>query len=148
VPVVAVSASSLEHERTFYLGEGFHEFIGKPYQFRDIYAALKKFTQVEFVATDNKTEDENLLANERVCWSDKQKLLALENQLHQLKSSFSNGDMNSSKKLFALQSAQTLGANAYQQIHNAVRQYDLVLAEKFLDELLTEISDALKSDAP
>ena len=148
LPVVAVSASSLEHERTFYLGEGFHEFIGKPYQFHDIYAALKKFTKVKFVAEDNITENENTLENQRVCWRDKQKLLALEDQLGLLKSSFSNGDMNGSKKLFALQSAQTLGANAYQQIHNAIRQYDLVLAETFLDELLAEIGGALKSDSP
>jgi PAS domain S-box-containing protein len=148
LPVVAVSASSLEHERTFYLGEGFHEFIGKPYQFRDIYAALKKFTKVEFVAVDNKAEDENLLANERACWRDKQKLFVLADQLLLLKSSFSNGDMKGSKTLFALQSAQTLGANTYQQIHNAIRQYDLVLAEKCLDALLAEIGDALTSDAP
>ena len=142
LPVIAVSASSLEHERTFYLGEGFHEFIGKPYQFRDIYSALQKFTQVEFVTPENTTQEESL--TEKACWSDEQELRALHKQLHTLKAILNSGDMNSSKKIFALQSAQTLGNTAYQKIHNAIRQYDLVLAESFLDELLEEINETLK----
>jgi len=144
LPVIAVSASSLEHERTFYLGEGFHEFIGKPYQFRDIYAALHKFSKVEFVTPDDSTKDEDL--TEKACWSNKQELLELHNQLQTLKASLNNGDMNNSKKLFALQSPQTLGNIAHQRIHNAIRQYDLVLAENFLDELLDEINEALKTN--
>jgi PAS domain S-box-containing protein len=143
LPVVAVSASSLEHERTFYLGEGFHEFIGKPYQFRDIYSALKKFTQVEFVTTENITTEEN--QTDKHDWNNHQELRVLQEQLLILKANFSNGDMNNSKRLFALQNAQTLGAHAYQKIQNAIRQYDLVLAEKFLDELLEEMSNALKT---
>jgi PAS domain S-box-containing protein len=142
LPVIAVSASSLEHERTFYLGEGFHEFIGKPYQFRDIYAALQKFTHVEFVTPEDSTNEESL--NEKACWNNKQELLELQKQLLTLKASLNSGDMNNSKKLFALQSTQTLGNIAYQKTHNALRQYDLVLAESFLDELLAEISETLK----
>lgn len=144
LPVIAVSASSLEHERTFYLGEGFHEFIGKPYQFRDIYAALQKFTHVEFVTLDDTPKEENL--TEKVCWNNEAELRELQQQLQTLKTSLNSGDMNNSKKLFALQSAQTLGNTAYQKIQNALRQYDLVLAETFLDELLTEISEVLKTD--
>jgi PAS domain S-box-containing protein len=142
LPVIAVSASSLEHERTFYLGEGFHEFIGKPYQFRDIYSALQKFTQVEFVTPEGTTQEESL--TDKACWSDEQELRALHKQLHTLKASLNSGDMNNSKKLFALQNAKTLGNTAYQKIHNAMRQYDLVLAESFLDELLEEINEVLK----
>jgi len=144
LPVVAVSASSLEHERTFYLAEGFHEFIGKPYQFRDIYAALQKFTHVEFVDIADTKEDESSAINEKNCWDNQQELLALQQQLQTLKFSLNSGDMNNSKKLFAPQSAQSIGINAYQKIHNAIRQYDLVLAEKYLDELLEEINEARK----
>ena len=140
--MIAVSASSLEHERTFYLGEGFHEFIGKPYQFRDIYAALQKFAKVEFVTPEGFTNEEDL--TEKACWNNKQELLELHNQLQTLKASLNSGDMNNSKKLFALQSPQTLGNNAYQRILNAIRQYDLVLAESVLDELFEEISEVLK----
>jgi CheY-like chemotaxis protein len=144
LPVIAVSASSLEHERTFYLGEGFHEFIGKPYQFRDIYAALQKFAKVEFLTPEDTTKEEGL--TEKVCWNNKQELFELHNQLQTLKASLNSGDMNNSKKLFALQSPQTLGNTAYQRIHNAIRQYDLVLAENFLNELLEEINVALKAN--
>lgn len=144
LPVIAVSASSLEHERTFYLGEGFHEFIGKPYQFRDIYAALQKFTQVEFVTLEDTPKEENL--TEKTCWNNEAELRELQQQLQTFKASLNSGDMNNSKKLFALQSTQTIGNTAYQKIHNALRQYDLVLAESFLDELLAEINDALKMD--
>jgi signal transduction histidine kinase/CheY-like chemotaxis protein len=40
LPVVAVSASSLEHERRFYVGEGFQDFVGKPYDLQEIYRML------------------------------------------------------------------------------------------------------------
>jgi len=40
LPLVAVSASSLEHERRYYISEGFHDFVGKPYDFEAIYAML------------------------------------------------------------------------------------------------------------
>lgn len=143
LPVIAVSASSLEHERTFYLGEGFHEFIGKPYQFRDIYSALKRFTRVEFIAEEHAITEQN--PTEKHCWSSHQELRALQEQLLILKANFSNGDMNNSKKLFALQSTKTLGIHAHQHIQNAIRQYDLVLAEKFLDELLEEVSKELET---
>lgn len=146
LPVIAVSASSLEHERNFYLGEGFHEFIGKPYQFRDIYSALQKFTSAQFVTLGN---DELTNANtdkERINWHNPSELFALQQQLETLKAALNNGDMNNSKKLFALQSTQTLGKNSYQKIHSAMRQYDLVLAEQFLDELLAEITHALNAN--
>lgn len=149
LPVIAVSASSLEHERTFYLGEGFHEFIGKPYQFRDIYTALQQFTAVEFTATEcaaPANAPSSGQDSEKSDWNDAHKLQALAQQLGALKACFNSGDMNGSKKLFALQSAQTLGASAHQKIHHALRQYDLVLAETFLDELLAEIEVRLRAN--
>lgn len=143
LPVVAVSASSLEHERNFYLAEGFHEFIGKPYQFSDIYNTLQKLTNVKFANTEQSEQPVELAEIERTAWSNPTELIELHMQLIQLKASLSSGDMSSSKKLFTLQTPQTIGRNSYQRIHNAIKQYDLVLAERFLDELLTEIDAAL-----
>jgi CheY-like chemotaxis protein/anti-sigma regulatory factor (Ser/Thr protein kinase) len=143
LPVIAVSASSLEHERNFYLDEGFHEFIGKPYQFRDIYSALQKFTGVQFFQTEPNTAAQSDTETERNNWHNIAELNALQRQLGVLKVSLGKGDINSSKKLFAVHNIQTLGKNAYQKIHTALRQYDLVLAEEFLDELLAEITNAL-----
>jgi CheY-like chemotaxis protein len=38
--LIAVSASSLEHETRFYISQGFQDFVSKPYDFESIYAAL------------------------------------------------------------------------------------------------------------
>ncbi len=46
LPVVAVSASSLEHERRFYIERGFQDFIGKPYPFHEIYRMLVQYAGV------------------------------------------------------------------------------------------------------
>ncbi|MFP6646455.1 MAG: response regulator [Candidatus Latescibacterota bacterium] len=48
VKVVAVSASTLEHERQHYLGVGFEEFIGKPVRVGEIYACIADLLGVEF----------------------------------------------------------------------------------------------------
>ena len=144
LPVLAVSASSLEHERTFYLAEGFHDFISKPYHFSDIYSALKKFTTAKFHEPEQAaiviSEDD-----EKTPWQNRIDLETLQLQLQELKRSFNNGDMNSSKKLFAQQSEQTLGKDLHHNIQNAMRQYDLVLAGKFLDEVLAGITDLINT---
>jgi signal transduction histidine kinase/CheY-like chemotaxis protein len=40
LPVIAVSASSLEHERRYYVEHGFQDFVGKPYDFASIHEML------------------------------------------------------------------------------------------------------------
>ena len=49
-PVVAVSASSLEHERRHYIAQGFSDFVGKPYAFEDILRMLALHAGARFVA--------------------------------------------------------------------------------------------------
>ncbi|MDZ7857347.1 ATP-binding protein [Sphaerotilus sp.] len=49
-PVVAVSASSLEHERRHYIGLGFSDFVGKPYGFEEIHRMLALHAGAQFVA--------------------------------------------------------------------------------------------------
>ena len=48
-PVVAVSASSLEHERRHYIDLGFSDFVGKPYAFEDIHQMLALHAGARFV---------------------------------------------------------------------------------------------------
>ncbi|WP_170130590.1 ATP-binding protein [Sphaerotilus hippei] len=57
-PVVAVSASSLEHERRHYIQQGFSDFVGKPYAFEDIYRmlALHAGARFEVLADDTPAE--------------------------------------------------------------------------------------------
>jgi len=40
LPLIAVSASSLEHERRYYVTHGFQDFVGKPYEFGAIHEML------------------------------------------------------------------------------------------------------------
>ncbi|MFM2346530.1 MAG: hypothetical protein RL654_1283 [Pseudomonadota bacterium] len=49
-PVVAVSASSLEHERRHYIEQGFSDFVGKPYAFDEIHRMLAQHAHARFVA--------------------------------------------------------------------------------------------------
>ncbi|WP_448548483.1 response regulator [Thalassotalea fusca] len=48
IPIVAISASSLEVEQSYFLNKGFASYISKPFRFDDIYHLLKKLLGVEF----------------------------------------------------------------------------------------------------
>jgi CheY-like chemotaxis protein len=51
-PVVAVSASSLEHERRHYIALGFSDFVGKPYGFEEIHRMLALYAAARFEPLD------------------------------------------------------------------------------------------------
>jgi signal transduction histidine kinase/CheY-like chemotaxis protein len=53
LPVVAVSASSLEHERRYYINLGFSDFVGKPYAFEEIHRMLVLHAGVRFVPVED-----------------------------------------------------------------------------------------------
>ena len=48
VKVVAVSASTLEHERQHYLAAGFEEFLGKPVRVEELYRCLARVIGVQY----------------------------------------------------------------------------------------------------
>lgn len=132
-PIVAVSASSLEHERAFYLAEGFQDFIGKPYVFEDIFNALRRFTGVRFVGeTETPTPPE--IRHDEI----QANIADIKPELEALARHAASGDMSSSKKIIlALTSAQ-LGHQRQQQLLNALRQYDLERIEKLVHIWLGE----------
>ncbi|WP_323813704.1 ATP-binding protein [Cellvibrio sp. NN19] len=123
-PIVAVSASSLEHERAYYLAQGFQEFIGKPYAFDDVFNALHHFAQVKFddiacalgdeVIQDDRIEDEANI--------DLQKI---KPQLQVLANFAESGDMSACKKQINELTIEQLGKKRHQQLLSALRQYDL-----------------------
>ena len=55
-PVVAVSASSLEHERRHYIEQGFSDFVGKPYAFEEIHRMLAQHAGARFIAASPEPE--------------------------------------------------------------------------------------------
>ena len=122
-PMVAVSASSLEHERTYYLAQGFQEFIGKPYAFDDVFKALQHYAQVDFesateaVGADHQIDEEGVDLN------------LIKPVLQNLVAVAASGDMTASKKIIGELSAEQLGKQRHQQLINALRLYDLERVE-------------------
>lgn len=66
VPIVAVSASSLDHERRFYLEQGFSDFVAKPVDFRQLISTIKHHLHVQFeqVVTEGKIDEKQPNQNE------------------------------------------------------------------------------------
>ena len=58
LPLVAVSASSLEHERRYYVEHGFQDFVGKPYDFGAIHEMLVLHAGARLVAAPAESGDE------------------------------------------------------------------------------------------
>jgi signal transduction histidine kinase/ActR/RegA family two-component response regulator len=57
LPLIAVSASSLEHQRRDYIEQGFDDFVSKPYAFEEIYAMLVQHAGVRLHPTDDGPAD-------------------------------------------------------------------------------------------
>lgn len=133
-PIVAVSASSLEHERHYYLTNGFQDFIGKPYAFDDVFTALRDFTTARFEdhhpAISTPTSELSVLPQQP-------DLLVISAPLQELMAAAASGDMGNCKKIMAQLSGDELGVQRYQQLLNALRQYDLERVESLLELWLT-----------
>ena len=123
-PIVAVSASSLEHERAYYLAQGFQEFIGKPYAFDDVFNALHHFAQVKFddaagTISDAAMHDDNTIDEADI------DLQIIKPQLQVLANFAESGDMSACKKQINELTIEQLGKKRHQQLLSALRQYDL-----------------------
>lgn len=133
-PMVAVSASSLEHERTYYLAQGFQEFIGKPYAFEDVFKALQHYAQVIFDGESESVIEDNTINDANV------DLNIFKTILQELATVAASGDMMTSKKIIGELSIEKLGKQRHQQLVNALRQYDLekveALSKGWLEEIL------------
>jgi two-component system, OmpR family, aerobic respiration control sensor histidine kinase ArcB len=135
-PIVAVSASSLEHERAFYMEQGFQDFIGKPYAFEDIFNALRKFAGVSFTGETSETSEGN--SSPPVEEPVETDIAPLRPQLETLAHCAASGDMSSSRKIIGGLTPDQLGTQRYQQLSGALRQYDLERIEKLIHIWLGE----------
>lgn len=134
-PIIAVSASSLEHEREYYLAQGFHDFIGKPYAFDEIYKALIKFAGAQYdeIISDNtevpvETSIENIDFSK--VYAELKNLLAYANQ----------GDMNNTKSTIAKLDPDTLGKHNHQQLMTALKNYQLEKVEALVKSWLESLA--------
>ncbi|HSX49683.1 MAG TPA: ATP-binding protein [Cellvibrio sp.] len=119
IPIIAVSASSLEHERAYYLSRGFQEFIGKPYAFEDVYKALQRYARVKFDGASGSNQAAIAVDDAAV------DLHPLKPVLKNLATVAASGDMTACKKIVSELTPEQLGKQRHQQVANALRQYDL-----------------------
>ncbi|ETI58175.1 PAS domain-containing hybrid sensor histidine kinase/response regulator [Marinomonas profundimaris] len=132
IPVVAVTASSLEHEMQALLDVGFCQVIAKPYRAEDIYKALVAHLDVQFVpvpesllplnSIDEMAEDEE--AEEPFI------PLTLEDW-QPLLSAAQNGDMQQTEDALLVLKPM-LPATYKKAIQAAVEQFDLGLVEELV----------------
>jgi len=126
-PLVAVSASSLEHERTYYLAQGFHDFIGKPYGFEEIFSALQQHSGARFEAPEPAPSQPLVYQDDPINFN-----LAGQS-LQQIRQAAASGDMSLSKKLASQLSADLIGQQRHQLLLAAIRQYDLERVESLVN---------------
>jgi PAS domain S-box-containing protein len=132
LPVVAVSASSLEHERRFYIENGFQEFIGKPYPFQDVYRALVDFAGVTLLPVDVQAEPVESHAAPLASGLP----APVRAQLRELASAASSGQLAAVSRLMELLTPEAIGGDRWRSFDDAAQAYDFQLLERRVVELL------------
>lgn len=130
IPIVAVSASSLEHERAYYLSRGFQEFIGKPYAFDDVFKALQRYAKVKFDGASYCAQAAVVIDDAAV------DLNPLKPLLKNLAGVAASGDMTACKRIVSELTIEQLGKQRHQQATQALRQYDLEKLESLCNDWL------------
>jgi PAS domain S-box-containing protein len=132
--VIAVSASSLEHERRFYIEAGFQEFIGKPYAFQQVYRALVEFAGVRLVATDPAPPRDAEPAPPPAGGL----APAVRERLRELADAASRGRLADVGRLMETLTPQSLGAERRRGFDEAARAYDFQLLERRVRDVLRQ----------
>ncbi len=134
LPVVAVTASSLEHERRFYIEIGFQDFVPKPYPFRDIYRMLAQYAGVRFVtevapvapaASSPEAMDGPAAAP-----------APARGALGELQAAAAEGDLSKVKTVLAALAPDWVGAARRRAWEEAARRYDLQALEAAVRDYL------------
>ena len=144
LPVVAVSASSLEHERRFYIEAGFQDFIGKPYPFQDVYRALVDHAGVKLRpagpvdaadATAAAMPTEDLAPGVR-------------EQLRALATAAASGQLAAVARLMEQLRPEAIGRARWQSFDEAAQAYDFQLLEERIAALMAQLDADRAADQP
>jgi CheY-like chemotaxis protein len=130
LPVVAVSASSLEHERRFYVQQGFHDFVGKPYEFSEIRQMLARHAQVRWRYDGAPAATADTAIDPPARWT-----ATTVADLTTLAEHARNGDMQAVRASLQPLSAEVLGSTAWRRLEGAARQYDFASLAEQADDL-------------
>ena len=135
LPVIAVSASSLEHERRFYVENGFQDFIGKPYPFQDVYRALVDHAGVRLrpVAVPADPADAAVAPLPDGLAPD------VRARLRELAAAASSGQLAVVGRLMGALAPEAIGAQRWRNFDDAAQAYDFQLLEQRVRELLAQL---------
>jgi len=64
IPIVAVTASVFEQERSVLKEAGFNEIINKPYKDEEIFNCMEKYLDIRYLYEGNKTSNESIVKHE------------------------------------------------------------------------------------
>lgn len=136
LPVVAVSASSFEHEKSFYKESGFDDFLGKPMALSELNNILNTFFPelLQATAIDMPPSSQVATGQQPVpAFSEKER-----EYLFRLLASCENGDVNAAKTLLSTLSASLAESPSVQHIADLINGFDFDAAEKSLRKLLSQ----------
>jgi CheY-like chemotaxis protein len=135
LPVIAVSASSLEHERRFYVENGFQDFIGKPYPFQDVYRALIDHAGVRLHAVEPMTGTADATPAPPATGLP----LPVRALLRELIAASSSGQLAAVGRLMASLTPEAIGSDRWRSFDDAAQAYDFQLLEQRVRELLRQV---------
>ncbi len=131
VPVIAVSASSLEHERSFYMQIGFDDFISKPLVFDEVTRSVVRHFGDYLV---NKAQ----LAQNTDAPGDAGSTASIDvddlNRLQALGEASATGDITRVSELLNGFSRAFKSCDDFQRLHEAVQEYDFYRVEKLVEK--------------
>jgi CheY-like chemotaxis protein len=133
LPVIAVSASSLEHERRFYIERGFQDFIGKPYPFHEVYRALVDHAGVRLQPAGGAP----LVPVAAPSPSPAGLATSVRAQLRELITAAAGGRVSAVARLMAALQPEAIGHERWDDFDEAAQAYDFQLLELRARELLT-----------
>jgi len=150
LPLVAVSASSLEHERRYYVTHGFQDFVGKPYEFGAIHEMLAQHAGARLVpapaddaapppALESAAEVVDRLQRGAIAAAGIVRRSVVRAQLSALADGAASGSMTQVRDQLAMLSAvpaRALPAGLLAQIEGDLRQYDFAALEGRVREAL------------
>ena len=144
LPLVAVSASSLAHERRFYIEQGFTDFVSKPYAFDAIYAMLVMHARVRLLPVDAPADLDDPAPPAAAPAPPAAGLPGpVRERLVALADAASGGQMSQVRRLLADIGADALASGHRTQLELDLRAYDFAALEERVRTWLAE-DDALQ----
>jgi PAS domain S-box-containing protein len=140
LPVVAVSASSLEHERRFYIDNGFQDFIGKPYPFQDVYRALVDHAGVRLrpaPPADGMADADRPPAPLAAGIAPR-----VREQLRELAAAAAHGQLGAVGRLMEAIPPAAIGEERWRAFDDAAQAYDFQLLEERVNSLVAQLDGA------